>query len=167
MTLVSRCTLPALTESALIRESIDRTVKVTNIMAFTMKTISMQSQMAAPTRSSVPVSAVLHAMPMPVRSVRLGSSSQSIGCVTRSLTAQRRSVALRASRSTPAVLVMASEKGFKVSMQFREYLYRRFTRICEHPIYSLHHHSRPQYFLPLPLQMHVSIIYRNLRGNSK
>lgn len=86
-----------------------------------MKTISMQSQMAAPTRSSVPVSAVLQAMPMPIRSVRLGSSSQSIGCVTRSLTAQRRSVVLRTSRSTPAVLVMASEKGFKVIKYHRNF----------------------------------------------
>lgn len=73
----------------------------------------MQSRVAAPARSSVPVAAVLPAMPM--RSVRLGTSGKSIGCATQPLCAQRRSLVLRAGRSAPVIVAMAAEKGYKAS----------------------------------------------------
>ena len=79
-------------------------------MALTMGSLMVQSRVAAPSRSTQ-VSSALPATPM--RSVRLGSSGNSIGCVTQPLIAQRRSLVLRATRSTPAVVAMAGEKGYK------------------------------------------------------
>ena len=99
----------AILESHFTNESICVT------MALTMGSVTMQGRLAAPARSSVPVAAVLPAQPM--RSVRLGTSGKSLGCVAQPLCEQRRSLVLRAGRSAPAIVAMAAEKGYKASFR--------------------------------------------------